>query len=399
MTRHFDVFGSAFSGLAHHLAAKILRQWADYTLGYSSIGSSVRLKAVYYRRIIDFQEAVSKGRRTTLLKHAMIKWLWKTREFGADEATADALSPSDVRNEIYVSSLPVHMYMSSSRRGSLALQRADSDDRLSASSPAGSVFSKRSSKHGFTCNDVRVDIFEPVTGYEPENTGPERSPRKLTSGSVESLATRNDAGSVWIPTIRSGSFSHIESLTRNIAGLERSPRIHSESFANVESLTRSSIYGSHVKSHRAHTDLDVCDQPPDSESRTSRNSAGENLAERTVVHGEGTFVNVAANAAPPTSPQQLNGLISDLIGAALIGPQFLDQKLRCLSRSQSSLSNIVARLEEGFEEQDVPVLTDSQSISPWGVRAPGILRCISPRESPVGERIVDFRESQLGRAW
>jgi hypothetical protein len=395
MTRHFDVFGSAFSGLAHHLAAKILRKWADCTLGYSSIRSSVRLKVVYYRRIIDFQEAVSKGRSTTCLKHAMIKWLWKTREFGADEATADALSPSDVRNEIYVSSPPVHMY----RWGSLALQRSDSDDRLSASSPAGSVFSKRSSKHGFTCNDVRVDVVEPVTGYEPENTGPERSPRRLFSGSVESLATRNDAGSVWIPTIRSGSFSQMASLTRNIAGLERSPRIHSGSFSNVESLTRSSIYGSHVKSHKAHTDLEACDQPPDSESRASRNSAGEKLAERTVVHGEGTFVNVSANAAPSASPQQLNGLISDLIGAALIGPQFLDQKLRCLSRSQSSLSNIVARLEEGFEEQDVPVLTDSQSVSPWGVRAPGILRFISPRESPVGERIMDLRESQLGRAW
>ena len=426
LTRHFDVFGSGFSGLAHRLAAKILRKWAHYALGYSSKTCSVRLMAVYHRKIIDFQEAVSKGRSTALLKHAMIKWLWKTRGSGVDEAKEDVLSPSDVRNEIYVSSPPVHMYMSSSRRGSLALQRADSDDRLSASSFTGSVFSKRSSnkssKLGFTSNDVRVEIFEPVTGHEPEDTGPERNPRKLSSGPVESLATRNDAGPVWIPAIRSGNFSHVESLTRNFTGHEASPGIHSGSCSYFESLTRSSIYGSHVNLHKAHTDLEACYQPSDSstpatiygshvnshkaqtdleacyqpsdsESRASGNSAGKKLTERAVVHDEGTSVNVSANAAASTSPQQLNGLISDLIGAALIGPQFLDQKLRCLG-NQSSLSNIVARLKESFEGQDVPVLSDSQSISPWGVRAPELLRCISPRESPVG--IMDLRESQLG---
>jgi len=62
---------------------------------------------------------------------------------------------------------------------------------------------------------------------------------------------------------------------------------------------------------------------------------------------DGTSVNVGANATQST-PQQLNGLFSELFGTAMIGPQLLDQKLRCLSRNQSSLSNIVARLEEGF---------------------------------------------------
>ena len=198
---------------------------------------------------------------------------------------------------------------------------------------------------------------------------------------------------MWIPAIRSGNFSHVESLTRNFTGHEASPGIHSGSCSYFESLTRSSIYGSHVNLHKAHTDLEACYQPSDSESRASGNSAGKKLTERAVVHDEGTSVNVSANAAASTSPQQLNGLISDLIGAALIGPQFLDQKLRCLG-NQSSLSNIVARLKESFEGQDVPVLSDSQSISPWGVRAPELLRCISPRESPVG--IMDLRESQLG---
>jgi hypothetical protein len=494
MTRHFDVFGAASPALGRRLAAKILRRWADYALGDSSNTPDARLKAVFYRKVIAFQYAVSKGRSATILKDAMMKWLWITKGFCADKATTDILSPSDVRNEIYVSSPPVHMYMSSpstptvspprdgeepearrhtnsnerdfrgcyrstwprpppraggaprspdppgappagggraqggpgarpppqvistrcgvhavearpSELGRLHIQlpRANSDERLDTLSarsptPTGSVFSKRSSERGFACDrrhsvtggetgigdaagcnlflrrshvtgaetdgqpaDLRMDIFEPVglrvdivepvTGYDPDDARPERSLR-----------------------IRSRSLSHLESLTRNDAGLERSPMIHSGSSSNVESFTRSSIYGSHIKSHKAHADLEACYQPSDSESRASGNSAGHS-SESTVLHGEGsafcltprdgTSVNVAANATR-SAPQQLNGLVSDLIGAALIGPQFLEQKLRCLSRNQSSLSNIVASLEEGLEGQDSPVLQDPQSISPWG---------------------------------
>ena len=438
MTRHFDVFGAASPALGHRLAAKILRRWADYALGYSSNTPDARLKAVYYRKVMAFQYAVSKGRSATLLKDAMMKWLWRTKRFGVDEATADILSPSDVRSEIYMSSPPVHIHVSSPatptvspprdeearrhinyneglERLHIMLPRANSDERLDrlitrSATPTGSVFSKRRSELGFACDrrhsvtggetglgdaagcnlfvrrtrvtsaetdgqqaggahDLRIDIFEPVglvTGYEPDDTGPERSLR-----------------------IRSGSFSHVDSLTRNDAGLERSPRIHSGSgpersprihsgsSSNVESLPRSSIYGSHSKSHKAHADLEAGHQPSDSESRVSGNSAGDSN-ESTVLHGEGSAfgltprdgksVNVAANATPST-PQQLNGLVSDLIGAALIGPQFLEQKLRCLSRNQSSLNNIVARLEEGFEGRDSPVSPDSQRISTWGFRA------------------------------
>ena len=293
LTRHFD------RRLGQRLVADSLRKWAIYALGYSSKARDIRLRAIHYRKLMVFQEAVSKERRATLLKDAMTKWLWKTRGLDADEAGEDMLNLYDdahltrLCNGIYVSSPPGHIHMSS--------PAPQSPSRASSS-----VFSKRSSRGGssksvLTCNDLRVDILEPMipTGYEPEDAVPA---------------------------------------------------------------------GAHVKAHRANGDLEACCQPSESEeSRVSGNSAG-NSTESTIMH-EGTAANVAENAS--SSPQQLNGLVSDLIGAALIGPQFLEQKLRYLSRNQSSLSNLVERLEEGGgwleeggEGHDYPASLDFRSVSP-----------------------------------
>ena len=46
-----------------------------------------------------------------------------------------------------------------------------------------------------------------------------------------------------------------------------------------------------------------------------------------------------------------DGLVSDLIGAALIGTQYLEQKLLSLSRNQASLGNLVERLEQSTSSE------------------------------------------------
>jgi hypothetical protein len=56
----------------------------------------------------------------------------------------------------------------------------------------------------------------------------------------------------------------------------------------------------------------------------------------------------------PLEQNQLDGLVKDIMSAALVGPQFLEEKLLCLYKSGDLDDDLAEYLEQTVEPEDIP---------------------------------------------
>jgi hypothetical protein len=283
----------------------------------------VRSRMSHYVRIMSFMNISSRNKTTLILKDALTKWLLETKYLTDDgNSSGDDAMSTDLR--IYFPSLLKKSDMTSPRRHvhvsspTQTLQVTSNGMALSRLSPNGlrnvENFSKRSKESG----------FESARSHARDHMLWDKShPDHASSFTARSRSRRyDDDGST-------------NSLQKTFKATPRDPAPRS-------------IFGAEDRGCQNPEDLpsDHMTVWPDFKSESSwSQTSSTHTAERTIGIDTDTLAK---------SGTQQKGLFNDLIGAALIGPEFLEQKLIRLSRNRP-LGDLVYDLEQGTEPQATKV--------------------------------------------
>jgi len=287
-------------------------------------GLQMTLKTSQYGKVLAFQAAVLTKRNTSILHAAVTKWLFQAKGLGQysddghlrgggvqlhsnvlgamDEGGVDAF-------------LPQVQLTSFDKSGTPSPPPYDASLRTFSESPQHAhgvyerrMFSQRSQDgRNSTIREGRADSAGQLREirpkyYEADDAGPAR-------GHVVRIAC----------TASNGEEQHRNMTSPPISRGLRAAASLREQYSDHEHPAADSLYSTSLQHQGSES----------GESGTS-GSSGRELS---------------------LSPPHVNGLVSDLIGAALAGPSTLEQKLEMLGRSPSSLGYIAEKLERRAESQ------------------------------------------------
>lgn len=349
------------------LLAATVQGWAEYILGYSFKARQIKSNTLHFRKVMAFQKSALACRSATLMKDTLTKWLLETKRFGNNDSmswTADMYMPSTCDDK-YFSSPPDHIYISSP---------ADMHNmsRLPSAQMSNS-FSQRSTS-GIQNDDFVVQIFD--KGYA---SGHRDSHYEILQRYYEAHGTSSAPHPATHPTHqqyfdssdhRSNGNGHLDPIDNRLGptisylpAVHRPMNSYSNTIISPEMLAaaglrelysgsnkggpRSLNEGYSARGSFRNLDGDDSQCPTHNKAESDELQAGSGSSTTTAITGADDKEGGAALS--PSHSWQTNGLVSDLIEAALVGPQFLEQKLLFLSQSQSSLGDLADRLEHSAE--------------------------------------------------
>jgi hypothetical protein len=328
-------------------------------------GPRMTFKTSHYGLVIAFQAAALANRNSRVLKDSLTKWLLHTRGLGNVGDHEGSLDSSCHQNMTWIDesgtpSPPPSNLSPSGEGGSYLLHSAHQWPQRPAYDRF--MFSQRSQ-----CEDAEMNVSDEL-GAPPYESGEDqlhvtRHPRHANRDLIRPKYYEADGGSpAPSPVIRSAHSSRFDAdldprCQRNFASCATSNEDSVLSSRDMTSymtsppISRGLRAAARLREFYAdypHTSADASSDPDLGMQRQGSESSESNTS-----GSLGSMANI--DLARSGSPPHVNGVVSDLIGAALAGPGCLEQKLDMLSRTYLSLGDIAEKLERRAESQTLGV--------------------------------------------
>ena len=342
------------------MLSTFMHSWSDVL--FQDGGPRMTFKTSQYGMVIAFHAAALANRNSSVLKDSLTKWLLHTRglgNVGDHEGSLDSSCHLNMTgmDESGTPSPPP----SNGEGGSCLLQSAQQWPQRPAYDLF--MFSQRSQCKD-ECKDAKMDASDEL-GAPPYESGEDqlhvtRHPRHHSRDLIRPKYYEADSSSpAPSPVILGAHSSRFDAdldpcCEMNFASCAASNEDSVLSSRDMTSymtsppISRGLRAAARLREHYAdypHTSADASSDPDFVMQRQGSESSESNTS-----GSLGSMANI--NLARSGSPPHVNGVVSDLIGAALAGPGCLEQKLDMLSRTYSSLGDIAEKLERRAESHE-----------------------------------------------